>query len=258
MTRYVMVEELAKLMNQYAPPAWSKLAILGALHTGRVQLHAAKGKFRAFLPAYRFRGEDSPLPPRIRGEFNEADIIERYHLDLRERPNTEAIEVWTEEWDGEPWSIAMGWMFFSEPWDWVEPRIDYEQFEIPSDYEGLFGYDSLHPEGEPDLALNYDATFTGLCIDLADAEAIAPMIDLELVAFGSKTNPPVRKIGRPKRSGFESADEPLVLEMLAERRADPSLTARKLAEKYVSQAVGHGTTESKIKRLERRLWEYGV
>lgn len=258
MTRYVMIEELAKLMSQCAPPAWAKLALYGAISTDRVRLKTAKGSFRAYVPPYRFAGEDSALPPRIRRVFNEGDLIERYGLKNVERPNTQAVEVWSEEWDGEPLNLAPGWSLFFGPWDWDEPRIAYDAFEVPLDYEELFGFDDLHPEGQPDLHLSYDATFTGLCLDLADAESIAPMIDLERVSFGSKTNPPAKKIGRPKRSGFESADEPLVREMLAERRADPSLTARKLAEKYVSQAVGHGTTESKIKRLERRLWPYGV
>lgn len=258
MTRYVMVEELAKLMGQYAPPAWAKLAIYGALHTGRVQLNAAKGTFRAYIPAYHFRDDNSVLPPLIRRGFEEAELIERYSLVVTERPNTQPIEVWSEQWDGEPWRIGLGWLIFSEPWDWDAPQLAYESFEVPSDYEALFGYDDLHPEGEPDLALYYDATLTGLCLDLGDAESIAPMIDLEPIAFGSKSNPPVRKIGRPKGSGYESADEPLVREMLAERRADPNLSAKKLAEKYGPRAVGHGTLDSKVKRLERRLWGYGI
>lgn len=258
MTRYVMIEGLAKLMGQYAPPAWTKLTLYGALYTERVRLCAATGRFRAYVPSYHFRGEDSVLPPRIGRGLDEADLIKRYGIKVAERPNTQAIEIWSEEWDGEPWNIALGWVMFSEPWDWDAPRIAYEAFEVPSDYEALFGYDGLHPEGEPDLDLSYDATFTGLCIEIADAELIAPMIDLEPISFGSKINPPVKKIGRPKGTGYESADEPLVREMLADKQSEPSLTARKLAEKYASRAVGHGTLDSKVKRLERRLWSFGV
>lgn len=244
-------------MAEHAPPAWCKLAIHGAMQTERVSLYSAKGWFRAYVPAYHLV-TNSNLPKLLRRGTSPEELAERYQLDLAAIDDARDVEIWTEKWQDEPQRIAVGWVTFAEPWDWVSPTLSYEFFEVPSDYSGLFGYDDLHPEGEPDQALYYEAVFGGLCFSVDQAELIAPMCDLERVAFGSVSQTPTKRIGRPKGSGLESSDEPLVREMLAEKRSDPTLTARSLAEKYVGQAAGHGTTQSKMKRLERRLADYGV
>ena len=185
-------------------------------------------------------------------------MVERYGLTDIEVPNHADIDVWKDDWAGEPREIAVGWVTFAERWDWDNPVIAYEAFEVPSDFYELFGYDGLHPEGEPDLSLYYEGTFSKLCVTIDDAEALSPMTNFGPISFGSETNAPTRKIGRPKRSGYESADEALVREMMAEWKKDKTLKPRNLAEKYVNQAVGHGTRDSKIKRLERRLRFMGI
>jgi hypothetical protein len=258
--RFVFVEVLARAMAQYAPPAWCKLAIQGALHTHRVDLYAATGSIRAYLPRYHLTDEEGRiggLPPRLRRRGTDQDeLLERYHLKDVERPNREPVEIWDESWTSDPWRIAPGWFMFSEEWDWDSPSVRFEFFEIPEDYLELFGYDDIHAEGDPDLALYYDATFTGLCLEFPHAESIAPMVDLDTLAFGSKNVAPVRKIGRPKRSGFESADEPLVRKMIADAKRE-GRSAREFIDNYVDSAAGHGTRESKKKRLERRLRDFG-
>lgn len=206
---------------------------------------------------YALDGESSPLPRRTRWTpWAQEDLIERYGLGDVEIPNTEEIDVWLEHWTDEPKQIALGWVLFAEPWDWARPRLEYEHFEIAEDHSLLFGYDDIHPEGEPDTLLRYDANFNGLCIRLEDAESIAPMLDLLPFAFEGRTNSPTRRIGRPRGSGYADADDEIVRKMVADKKLDPEASLRSLAEKYVDEAKGHGTRESKIKRLERRLSGY--
>lgn len=256
MTRFVFVEKLAASMAAYAPPAWCKLALLGAVQSGRLEVYAASAEVRAFIPPYHLKPHPNADLP-VRKGYGVEELVERYGIKLESINPEDEETVWEEAWRDEPQLIASGWVMFSPYWDWDAPRVDYERFEIPTDYTELFGYDYLHAEGEPDPLLYYDLSFRGICLSVEGAESIAPMCDLEAIAFGSKSNPPIRKIGRPKRSGFESADEPLVKEMAAMKRSDSSVSTRKLAERFAVEASGHGTLESKIKRLERRMRTLG-
>jgi len=254
--RLVPIETLALAMANHAPPAWCKLTIIGAIHTSRVQLFARTGRVRAFLPSYAFNEDDSrtPLPPRLRWTpWTKSDLIERYGLDDVPVPNQEPVEVWLEEWKDQPRQIALGWAMFHEPWDWGQPKIAYEQFEVPYDYKLLFGYDDIHPEGDPDIYLNYDVALSGLSLKIEDAESLAPMIDAQPLSYVGHSFSPMKRIGRPKRSGFEDADQEIVQLMIEEKRHNPEVSIRFLADKYADEAVGHGTRDSKVKRLERRL-----
>ncbi|MBA4088280.1 MAG: hypothetical protein C0491_10845 [Novosphingobium sp.] len=256
MPDFVSLKTLAKLMSPHAPPAWCKLAVMGAVHTSRVPLYAAKGTVRAYLPTAYIKPRGT-LPALLRREHSPDEVIERYGI-TEDQLQDDEITFWSEIWNDAPARVGLGWFTFHPPWDWQDPTLVFEGFEIPYDYLELFGYDDLHPEGDPDTALYYDATFGDLCLTIEDAESIAPMCDFSEVAFGSKSISPTRKIGRPKGSGFESADEPLVRQMLQDKKKDSAQSGRTLAERYVDQAAGHGTRESKIKRLERRLRMYGI
>jgi len=258
MTQWVLIKDIAKEMSKHAPPGWCKLALHGAIHTFRVDLYSGRGHLRAYFPPYHLSSSGSSLPPLLKRQYSPEEAIERYGLQPDQMDHSKEITIWAEDWNEEPWRIAQGWDMFTVPWDWDAPSLTYESFELPYDFVELFGYDDLHAEGEPDGSMYYDGKFDDLCLTLDDAESIAPMCDFEPHIFGSKTNAPTRKIGRPKRSGFESADEPIVRQMLQDKKANPDLSGRNLAEKYVGQAVGHGTEESRIKRLERRLRAYGI
>ena len=252
--RFVPVEIVSQQMSAFAPPAWCKLTLLGAVYSGRFMLYAKEGRLRAYLPAYSFHGQESPLPPLRKWKpWTQENLIDAYGLKDVEVPNLEPIEIWLEEWRNEPRSIALGWSFFVEPWDWDEPRLQFEGFDIPEDYSTLFGYDDLHNEGDPDIYLTYDAAFDGLALALEDAESLAPMVNFQQHSYAAKPNSPTKRIGRPKGSGWFDADKEIVERMISEKTENPSLSTRSLAEKYADEAAGHGTRESKAKRLERRV-----
>ena len=108
--RYLAIELLLREMGKIAPPAWCKLALLGAVHTGKVSLYARSGKVRAFLPPYALHGDGSPLPPLLKWKpWTQKDLIERYGLGDVAIPNESDIEVWDDEWIDEPRRIALGW-----------------------------------------------------------------------------------------------------------------------------------------------------
>lgn len=257
MTKFVLIEVVAREMASYAPPAWCKLALYGAIYSERVRLYSARGNLRAYVPKYHLAPSEH-LPALAKQHHTFESLLDDYGLSKDQIDVSQDVTVWSEQWKDEPKLLALGWFYFREPFSWDNPVISLDYFDIPSDYRELFAYDDLHPEGEPDPALYYEGSFFDLCLTIEHAESILPMCDFEKLAFGSKNDSPIRKIGRPKGSGLESADEPLVREMLAERKQNSTLNARNLAEKYVDRASGHGTRDSKIKRLERRLRDYGV
>lgn len=253
MARFVYLEDVTSKMADYAPPAWCKLALHGALLTERVSLFAARGRIRAYIPPYHLREADSILPPMIRGERNPDYLIKRFDLQDHERPNTNDITIWDDEWDQEARQIALGWLMFTPEFDWSLPSINLDYFEIPRDFETFFAHDDIHPESEPDSALYYEACFDRLCLSLQDAEMLVPMARFEGEAFAQAEKIGRGILGRPGGSGYHAEDEPIVQKMLADHQADPSIKVRQLAKRYVSLAVGAGTPESILKRLERRF-----
>jgi hypothetical protein len=252
MPRFVYLADVVSKMADYAPPAWCKLALYGALLTEKIPLYSAKGHFRAYLPPYSLMEEGSKFPSRIRMASSVDRIIDDYGLASHTRPNVEDITIWEDTWDGEAKRIAVGWMLFGDTIDWSDPFIDLEYFEVPRDFDSAFGYDDIHPEGDPDTALTYQLRFEALCVSLDDAETLAPMVRFEGQGFAVSGEMHTGLIGRPRGTGYHSADDPIVQKMLADHDADPTVSVRQLAAKYVGEAAGYGTDDSKIKRLERR------
>ena len=248
-----MLGDVASAMAKHAPPAWAKLALNGALLTERVALYAAKGTFRAYLPPYHLQSDDSPLPNLIRAGRDPIALIERYGLSDIDRPNLKDIDIWTDIWDGEAKRLALGWLLLHEPFDWSEPRLKHTFFEVPRDWEAMFAHDDIHPEGEPDDALYYEADFQKLCLEQGDAETLVPMANFESISFASVNDGTWQVMGRPPGTGYQSADAPLVKKMVSDLEANPNLSHREVAERYVDEAAGHATRDSKRKRLERRL-----
>lgn len=250
MNRFVFVKDVFAKMAKETYPAWAKLAINGAVLSEQVGLYSLKGDARAYVPTYAFRDEKEKLL-KLRRQQDFDRFIERYELKKSDEEKG-YVTAWYDEWDGEPKRIAIGWVLWHEPIDWAQPLIEHELIEI----EGLvefFSYDDLFAEGEPETAPYYDAKFDALCFSLSDAETLVPMADFEPFAFDSANAPSERFVGRRAGTGFLAKDRPLVEQMRKDLNADSSLSFREVASRYADRAVGGGTRESKIKRLERRL-----
>jgi hypothetical protein len=172
--RYVLLKDMLVNMSDYAPPAWCKLALSGAIHTGKVSLYAGTGSIRAFLPPYHLREVGSTFPQRIRERESTEELITRFDLEGEPRPNSEEIEIWSDEWEEMPRRLAVGWIIFHEPWDWNEPELAYDAFEVPNDLEGLFAHDDIY-EDNADTSVYHEARFQQLALSVDDADSIAPM-----------------------------------------------------------------------------------
>ena len=250
MTRYVRSKDVFNEMAKHTFPRWAKLALSGAVLTEQISLYAAKGHIRTYVSKYDFPNEKSSLPP-LKKESEILSFIARYELDATTAVDN-YVTAWSDEWSGEPKRLAVGWSLWHEPLDWGKPVLSHEFFQIEGSVEA-FAYDDIFYEGEPETAPYYDAKFEDLCFELSDAEALAPMANLEGFAFEAATDLTSRPIGRPPGTGFAASDRPLVEQIRADLEANPNASLREVASRYADQAIGGGTHESKIRRLERRL-----
>lgn len=251
MPKFVRLEDLVAAMAKHAPPGWAKHALWGAILSDKIDVFAAKGSIRAYIPASALE-DPQPGLPRLKRAALYRQIIDSHGLtaaDVEEH----YLTVWRDEWAEEPKQFGIGWCLFHGPLDWQNPSIDLSYFEVPDDFEDMFGHDDIYEDGGPNPIILHDVRFEQLCVELSQAEHLVPMENLQTISTGGVVRPQARVFGRPPGTGYEEADEPLVRQMLAELLEDPSLTLRQLARRYADQAVGGGTFESRMKRLERRL-----
>jgi hypothetical protein len=252
MNRFVLVKDVFAEMAKETLPAWAKLAINGAVLSEQVELYSFKGEAHAYVPEYAFEDAAKGLI-RLKRDQSIKRFIESYELKASDAQDG-YVTAWHDDWESEPKRIAVGWVLWHEHIDWAKPLMEHQFLEIDGLVE-IFSYDDIFTDGAPDTAPYYDAKFESLCFSLSDAERLLPMVDLEPFAFDSANAPAERIAGRRAGTGYADKDRWIVEQMREDLNADSSLSIREAASRYAERAVGGGTTESKIKRLERRMRE---
>ena len=251
MPRFVRLEDLVSAMAKHTPPGWAKHTLWGAILSEKINVYAAKGEIRAYIPASALE-DPKPGLPRLRKAALYQQVIETHGL-TADNVEEHSLIIWQDEWEGEARQLALGWSLFHGPLDWQCPSISFDYFDVPEDFEEMFGHDDIYEDGGPNPVILHDVKFEQLCVELSQAEHLVPMENLQDVSTGGAGQVQHRPFGRPAGTGYLVADEPLVRQMMDELSADSSLSLRELARRYADQAVGGGTFESRMKRLERRL-----
>jgi hypothetical protein len=251
MPRFVRLEDLVSAMAKHTPPGWAKHTLWGAIVSEKISVFAAKGSILAYIPASALE-DPKPGLPRLKRAGLYRQIIESHGL-TADNVEEHSLIIWRDEWEGEPRQLALGWSLFHGPLDWPCPSIALDHFDVPEDFEEMFGHDDIYEDGGPNPLILHDVRFEQLCVELSQAEHLVPMENLHDVSIGGAGQLQLRAFGRPAGTGYLAADEPLVRQMMGELSEDPTLSLRELARRYADQAVGGGTFESRMKRLERRL-----